>query len=182
MTGLPDPGPRTAAVIRPPNVGSRSRSNVSLHRSLSGNTSKQTCASLLGLADLRRHHRPITTRRFNLSESEFARLIGVSVKTLQNWEQDRRRPTGPADTFGSFVNRPYPGRPYVGAAFWRESGMGLQSGNVSLDFDGLPFVNCKSEGGHQKSHIEVRPETPRCLGVIDELVSDHPSRQLAKPC
>jgi DNA-binding transcriptional regulator YiaG len=23
-------------------------------------------------------------------------LIGVSVKTLQNWEQDRRRPTGPA--------------------------------------------------------------------------------------
>jgi len=34
--------------------------------------------------------------RTNLSQSEFARLIGVSVKTLQNWEQDRRRPTGPA--------------------------------------------------------------------------------------
>jgi putative transcriptional regulator len=32
----------------------------------------------------------------SLSQSEFARLIGVSVKTLQNWEQDRRRPTGPA--------------------------------------------------------------------------------------
>jgi putative transcriptional regulator len=32
----------------------------------------------------------------NLSQSEFAHLIGVSVKTLQNWEQDRRRPTGPA--------------------------------------------------------------------------------------
>lgn len=31
-----------------------------------------------------------------LSQSEFAHLIGVSVKTLQNWEQDRRRPTGPA--------------------------------------------------------------------------------------
>ena len=31
-----------------------------------------------------------------LSQSEFAQLIGVSVKTLQNWEQDRRRPTGPA--------------------------------------------------------------------------------------
>jgi putative transcriptional regulator len=31
-----------------------------------------------------------------LSQSEFARLIGVSVKTLQNWEQDRRRPAGPA--------------------------------------------------------------------------------------
>ena len=34
--------------------------------------------------------------RTSLSQSEFARLIGVSVKTLQNWEQDRRRPTGPA--------------------------------------------------------------------------------------
>ena len=34
--------------------------------------------------------------RTSLSQSEFARLIGVSVKTLQNWEQERRRPTGPA--------------------------------------------------------------------------------------
>ena len=34
--------------------------------------------------------------RTKLSQSEFARLIGVSVKTLQNWEQDRRRPAGPA--------------------------------------------------------------------------------------
>ena len=30
------------------------------------------------------------------SESEFASLISVSVKTLQNREQDRRHPTGPA--------------------------------------------------------------------------------------
>ena len=34
--------------------------------------------------------------RTSLSQSEFADLIGVSIKTLQNWEQDRRRPTGPA--------------------------------------------------------------------------------------
>lgn len=32
----------------------------------------------------------------SLSQSEFALLIGVSVKTLQNWEQERRHPTGPA--------------------------------------------------------------------------------------
>lgn len=32
-----------------------------------------------------------------LSQTDFAELIGVSVKTLQNWEQDRRRPTGPAE-------------------------------------------------------------------------------------
>jgi putative transcriptional regulator len=36
--------------------------------------------------------------RTSLSQSEFATRIGVRVKTLQNWEQDRRRPTGPAET------------------------------------------------------------------------------------
>ena len=31
-----------------------------------------------------------------LSQKEFARLMRVSIKTLQNWEQQRRNPTGPA--------------------------------------------------------------------------------------
>jgi putative transcriptional regulator len=30
------------------------------------------------------------------SQSEFAAMIGVSTDTLQNWEQGRRRPDGPA--------------------------------------------------------------------------------------
>ena len=30
------------------------------------------------------------------SQSEFAKMIGVSVATLQNWEQGRRKPVGPA--------------------------------------------------------------------------------------
>lgn len=30
------------------------------------------------------------------SQSEFARMIGVSLATLQNWEQGRRKPAGPA--------------------------------------------------------------------------------------
>lgn len=34
--------------------------------------------------------------RLGLSQSEFALLIGVSVATLQNWEQGRRHPEGPA--------------------------------------------------------------------------------------
>jgi putative transcriptional regulator len=34
--------------------------------------------------------------RFNLSQVKFAALLGISVATLQNWEQDRRRPEGPA--------------------------------------------------------------------------------------
>src|SRR5580700_7970489 len=39
-----------------------------------------------------------------LSQSEFADLIGVSVKTLQNWEQERRRPTGPASALLSIID------------------------------------------------------------------------------
>jgi putative transcriptional regulator len=35
-------------------------------------------------------------RSLGMSQSEFARMIGVSVATLQNWEQGRRRPEGPA--------------------------------------------------------------------------------------
>lgn len=34
--------------------------------------------------------------QIGLSQSEFAQLMRVSVKTLQNWEQHRRTPTGPA--------------------------------------------------------------------------------------
>jgi putative transcriptional regulator len=30
------------------------------------------------------------------SQAEFARMIGVSVSTLRNWEQGRRHPEGPA--------------------------------------------------------------------------------------
>jgi putative transcriptional regulator len=33
---------------------------------------------------------------YHLSQSEFAALLGVSIKTLQNWEQGRRTPHGPA--------------------------------------------------------------------------------------
>ena len=33
-----------------------------------------------------------------LSQSDFAKLIGVSVRTLQEWEQGRRAPSGPART------------------------------------------------------------------------------------
>ena len=44
-------------------------------------------------------------KRTSLSQSEFADLIGVSVKTLQNWEQDRRRPTGPAAVLLRIIDR-----------------------------------------------------------------------------
>ena len=34
--------------------------------------------------------------QLNLSQSAFAGLLGVSMRTLQDWEQGRRAPQGPA--------------------------------------------------------------------------------------
>ena len=57
--------------------------------------SRRTVIRSSGIRDIR--------ERTSLSQSEFAELIGVSVKTLQNWEQDRRRPTGPAVALLSII-------------------------------------------------------------------------------
>lgn len=35
-------------------------------------------------------------QKLNMSQSVFASLMGVSVRTLQDWEQGRREPQGPA--------------------------------------------------------------------------------------
>jgi putative transcriptional regulator len=35
-------------------------------------------------------------KKLGKSQSEFALMIGVSLATLQNWEQGRRKPEGPA--------------------------------------------------------------------------------------
>ena len=43
--------------------------------------------------------------RTRLSQAQFAQLLGVSVKTLQNWEQARRQPTGPAAALLRIVER-----------------------------------------------------------------------------
>lgn len=34
----------------------------------------------------------------SMSQREFATLLGVSLRTLQDWEQERREPTGAART------------------------------------------------------------------------------------
>ncbi|MEM9236844.1 MAG: NadS family protein [Verrucomicrobiota bacterium] len=34
--------------------------------------------------------------QLKLTQAEFSAMIGVSIKTLQNWEQGRREPEGPA--------------------------------------------------------------------------------------
>jgi putative transcriptional regulator len=34
--------------------------------------------------------------RFELTQNKFAQMLGISVSTLRNWEQGRRKPEGPA--------------------------------------------------------------------------------------
>lgn len=51
---------------------------------------------------------PRTIRKeLNLSREQFARVIGVSERTVEGWEQGRRKPTGPALTLLRVVAR-YP--------------------------------------------------------------------------
>lgn len=62
---------------------------------------------LLGLRELKRgkHGRVINVpdiagirEKTGLSQARFAQLLGVSVRTLQHWEQGRRAPSGAART------------------------------------------------------------------------------------
>ena len=44
-------------------------------------------------------------REIGRSQRRFAEAIGVPVMTLRNWEQGRRRPTGPALVLLSMIQR-----------------------------------------------------------------------------
>lgn len=43
--------------------------------------------------------------KLKVSQSEFALMIGVSLRTLQNWEQGRRKPEGPAKALLQVASR-----------------------------------------------------------------------------
>ena len=43
--------------------------------------------------------------KLGLSQSQFAAVLGISADTLQNWEQGRRSPTGPAKVLLKIATR-----------------------------------------------------------------------------
>ena len=43
--------------------------------------------------------------KYGLSQTKFAAMLGISVKTLRNWEQGRRKPQGPARVLLQVVAR-----------------------------------------------------------------------------
>ena len=44
-------------------------------------------------------------KKIGLTQVEFAKLLGVSVRTLQEWEQGRRQPSGAAKTLIAIAER-----------------------------------------------------------------------------
>ncbi len=52
-------------------------------------------------------HSPVARSRAasGLSQAQFAVLMGVSVRTLQEWEQGRRKPSGAAQTLLAVAER-----------------------------------------------------------------------------
>jgi putative transcriptional regulator len=47
----------------------------------------------------------VIRERISLSQSEFAKLFGLSKRTLQHWEHGRRVPSGPARAFLTVIAR-----------------------------------------------------------------------------
>jgi putative transcriptional regulator len=62
-----------------------------MKRHMAGKSSRGARATVVDEPDVR-----AIRRAADISQSQFAKLIGVNLRTLQNWEQRRTRPTGPA--------------------------------------------------------------------------------------
>lgn len=62
----------------------------SVRQMKAGKVARKTQVALSPIAEAR--------SRLGMSQSELASLMGVSTRTLQDWEQGRRKPTGAAQT------------------------------------------------------------------------------------
>lgn len=63
---------------------------ASVRQMKAGKSARTTEVTLSAAAEAR--------AKVGLSQSAFAELLGVSLRTLQDWEQGRRRPAGAAQT------------------------------------------------------------------------------------
>jgi putative transcriptional regulator len=62
----------------------------SVRQMKAGKAARKTQVALSPIAQAR--------SRLGMSQAELANLMGVSTRTLQDWEQGRRKPTGAAQT------------------------------------------------------------------------------------
>ncbi|MCD6707074.1 MAG: helix-turn-helix domain-containing protein [Thiobacillus sp.] len=62
----------------------------SVRQMKAGKGTRKTQVALSPIAEAR--------SRLGMSQAELASLMGVSTRTLQDWEQGRRKPTGAAQT------------------------------------------------------------------------------------
>ncbi|MDA8255145.1 MAG: helix-turn-helix domain-containing protein [Betaproteobacteria bacterium] len=62
----------------------------SVRQMKTGKGARKTQVALSPIAEAR--------SRLGMSQAELASLMGVSTRTLQDWEQGRRKPTGAAQT------------------------------------------------------------------------------------
>ncbi|MEW5965912.1 MAG: helix-turn-helix domain-containing protein [Pseudomonadota bacterium] len=62
----------------------------SVRQMKAGKAARKTQVALSPIAQAR--------SRLGMSQAELASLMGVSTRTLQDWEQGRRKPTGAAQT------------------------------------------------------------------------------------
>lgn len=70
---------------------------ASINDMKAGKAARTTKVKLSPIAEVR--------AKVGLAQSEFAKLLGVSVRTLQDWEQDRRTPSGAAQTLMKVAER-----------------------------------------------------------------------------
>lgn len=81
----PEPHPEPDEPLDPPEL-----TREDFERMLGGQQRKRIMAGKLEPGDV------AALRRFvDLTQEQFAEALGISVRTLQNWEQDRVTPDGP---------------------------------------------------------------------------------------